>query len=92
MGLRHEPSGAALRVEHLKRTAPKLCACKAMGHLTKLLAKSHGPVRVNCVAPGLVETRITEKGFEGSHAAVRAPWQNRGAIRDRKVIEKSIYC
>ncbi|CAK9028897.1 unnamed protein product [Durusdinium trenchii] len=25
----------------------------AMNHLTKLLAKSHGPVRVNCVAPGV---------------------------------------
>ena len=43
-----------------------------MNQLTKLLAKSQGPVRVNCVAPGLVETRITEQGFEASHAAVRA--------------------
>lgn len=33
-----------------------------MNHLTKLLAKSQGPVRVNCVAPGLIETRITHGG------------------------------
>jgi ketoreductase RED2 len=31
----------------------------ALNHLTKLLAKSCGPVRVNAVAPGLVATRWT---------------------------------
>eukprot|EP00438_Fugacium_kawagutii_P002028 Skav214240 [mRNA] locus=scaffold1133:195941:200937:- [translate_table: standard] len=45
----------------------------AMNHLTKLLAKSQGPVRVNCVAPGLIETRITHGGeWDGPHAAVKA--------------------
>eukprot|EP00434_Breviolum_minutum_P025677 symbB.v1.2.022691.t1/scaffold2012.1/size92363/2 len=44
----------------------------AMNHLTKLLAKSQGPVRVNCVAPGLIETRITDGNeWDGSHAAVK---------------------
>ena len=32
---------------------------EACHQLTRLLAKSCGPVRVNCVAPGLIETRIT---------------------------------
>ncbi|CAJ1350010.1 unnamed protein product [Effrenium voratum] len=44
----------------------------AMNHLTKLLAKSQGPVRVNCVAPGLIETRITNGSeWDGAYAAVR---------------------
>lgn len=33
----------------------------AVNHMTMLLAKSHGPVRVNAIAPGLIETRITTK-------------------------------
>lgn len=32
----------------------------ALNHMTVLLAKSHGPVRFNAVAPGLVETPWTE--------------------------------
>lgn len=32
----------------------------ALNHMTVLLAKSHGPVRVNAVAPGLVATPWTE--------------------------------
>ena len=37
----------------------ELARAEAMHQLTKLLAKNCGPVRVNCVAPGLIETRIT---------------------------------
>ena len=33
----------------------------ALNHMTALLAKSHGPVRVNAVAPGLVVTPWTEE-------------------------------
>lgn len=43
----------------------------ALNHLTVLLAKSHGPVRVNAVAPGLVETPWTES-WGPMHEAVAA--------------------
>ena len=43
----------------------------ALNHMTVLLAKSHGPVRVNAVAPGLVETPWTES-WEPMHEAVAA--------------------
>ena len=43
----------------------------ALNHMTKLLAKSHGPVRFNAVAPGLVETPWT-KDWANQHAGVAA--------------------
>ena len=43
----------------------------ALNHLTVLLAKSHGPVRVNAVAPGLVATPWTES-WGPMHEAVAA--------------------
>lgn len=43
----------------------------ALNHMTLLLAKSHAPVRVNAVAPGLVETPWTES-WQDQHAGVRA--------------------
>jgi ketoreductase RED2 len=43
----------------------------ALNHLTLLLAKSCGPVRVNAVAPGLVETPWTED-WTAQHDFVRA--------------------
>lgn len=43
----------------------------ALNHMTRLLAKSFGPVRVNAVAPGLVETPWT-KDWEASHRGVQA--------------------
>ena len=41
----------------------------ALNHMTALLAKSHGPVRFNAVAPGLVDTPWT-KDWDASHVAV----------------------
>ena len=43
----------------------------ALNHMTKLMAKSHGPVRHNAVAPGLVETPWTQD-WASQHAGVAA--------------------
>ena len=43
----------------------------ALNHMTLLLAKSYGPIRVNAVAPGLVATPWTED-WDAMHAAVAA--------------------
>lgn len=43
----------------------------ALNHMTKLLAKSYGPIRVNAVAPGLVATPWTSD-WEAMHKAVAA--------------------
>ncbi len=43
----------------------------ALNQMTKLLAKSHGPIRFNAVAPGLVATPWTQD-WAAQHAAVAA--------------------
>ena len=43
----------------------------ALNQMTALLAKSHGPVRFNAVAPGLVETPWTED-WSAQHEGVKA--------------------
>jgi ketoreductase RED2 len=43
----------------------------ALNHMTILLAKACGPVRVNAVAPGLVETPWT-KDWQNQHDGVKA--------------------
>ncbi len=55
----------------------------ALNHMTLLLAKSHAPVRVNAVAPGLVETPWTES-WQDQHAGVRsiAPLQRSATPED----------
>jgi ketoreductase RED2 len=41
----------------------------SLNHMTKLLAKSYGPIRFNAVAPGLVATPWTDD-WDAQHAAV----------------------
>jgi ketoreductase RED2 len=41
----------------------------ALDHMTRLLAKSHGPVRFNAVAPGLVATPWTAD-WADAHARI----------------------
>jgi NAD(P)-dependent dehydrogenase (short-subunit alcohol dehydrogenase family) len=49
----------------------------ALNHMTKLLAVSLGPaVRVNAIAPGLVDTSMTET-WEEAHEL----WRNRSPMR-----------
>lgn len=43
----------------------------ALNHMTRLLAKSHGPVRFNTVAPGLVDTPWTAD-WDETRAAIHA--------------------
>src|SRR5215213_2611190 len=43
----------------------------ALNHMTALLAKSYAPIRVNAVAPGLVDTPWTS-GWTDVHAAIAA--------------------
>lgn len=42
----------------------------ALNHMTRLLARSHGPIRFNAVAPGLVTTPWTED-WDAMHATIR---------------------
>lgn len=55
----------------------------ALNHLTVLLAKSFGPVRVNAVAPGLISTPWTED-WDSMHelVAARAPAARSGMPDD----------
>ncbi|MGH2684081.1 MAG: SDR family NAD(P)-dependent oxidoreductase [Actinomycetota bacterium] len=50
----------------------------ALNHMTRLLAKACGPVRVNAVAPGLAETPWTAEWTE-QHEAARATYPLRRA-------------
>lgn len=55
----------------------------SLNHMTRLLAKSFGPVRVNAVAPGLIETPWTED-WDEMHRLVeaRAPLGRSGTPDD----------
>jgi len=75
--LRQSPDGNVVMVTSIAGNRPigssiAYAMSKAsLNHLTLLLAKSCGPVRVNAVAPGLVATPWTST-WEDQHAAVAA--------------------
>ena len=75
--LREAPDGTVVTVTSVAGLRPVgssiayAMSKAALNHMTALLAKACGPVRVNAVAPGLVETPWTEDWTE-QHTAVRA--------------------
>lgn len=54
----------------------------SLNHMTKLLAKSYGPIRFNAVAPGLVATPWTEDWDAQHEAVARAASIGRSATPD----------
>ena len=75
--LRESPDGHVITVTSMAGLRPVGSSIAyamtkaALNHMTGLLAKSHGPVRVNAVAPGLVATPWTAT-WDAQHAAVAA--------------------
>ena len=73
--LKRSPHGAIVNVTSLAgvrptgSSIPYAVSKAALNHLTVLLARVCGPVRINAVAPGLVETPWT-KDWGGLHALV----------------------
>jgi ketoreductase RED2 len=73
--LRHSPAGAVVNVTSIAgvrptgSSIPYAVSKAAVNHLTRLLAKVSGPVRINAVAPGLVRTPWT-KDWGGLHEMV----------------------
>jgi len=73
--LRASPAGVVVNVSSVAglrptgSSIPYAVSKAAINHLTVLLAKVCGPVRINAVAPGLVETPWT-KDWGGLHALV----------------------
>ena len=70
-------------VRPLGSSIPYAVSKAAINHLTRLLAKVSGPVRINAVAPGLVQTPWT-KDWGPLHAAVaaQAPLQRSATAED----------
>jgi ketoreductase RED2 len=75
--LRQSPDGHVVNITSIAGVRPTGSSIAyamtkaALNHMTLLLAKSHGPVRFNAVAPGLVATPWT-KDWEANHAGVTA--------------------
>jgi ketoreductase RED2 len=73
--LRQSPDGNVVTVTSIAGVRPVGSSIAygmtkaALNHLTLLLAKSHGPVRFNAVAPGLVATPWTAD-WDAQHAAI----------------------
>jgi ketoreductase RED2 len=57
----------------------------ALNHMTRLLAKSHGPVRFNAVAPGLVETPWTADWAAQHHLVRGAAPLHRSSLPEDQV-------
>jgi ketoreductase RED2 len=75
--LRESPNGSVVTITSIAGLRPigssiaYAMSKAALNHMTVLLAKACGPVRVNAVAPGLVATPWTSQ-WEDQHAAVAA--------------------
>jgi ketoreductase RED2 len=75
--LRESPNGSVVTITSIAGSRPigssiaYAMSKAALNHMTALLAKSCGPVRVNAVSPGLVATPWTS-AWEDQHAAVAA--------------------
>ena len=73
--LKQSPAGVVVNVTSIAgiratgSSIPYAVSKAAINHLTRLLAKVSGPVRINAVAPGLVQTPWT-KDWGPLHAAV----------------------
>ncbi len=73
--LRRSPAGVVVNVTSIAgiretgSSIPYAVSKAAINHLTRLLAKVSGPVRINAVAPGLVKTPWT-KDWDALHEAV----------------------
>ena len=75
--LRQSPDGHVVNITSIAGVRPVGSSIAysmtkaALNQMTRLLAKSHGPVRVNAVAPGLVATPWTSD-WDALHAGVAA--------------------
>jgi ketoreductase RED2 len=75
--LKESPAGAVVNVtsiagiREMGSSIPYAVSKAALNHLTRLLAKVSGPVRINAVAPGLVKTPWTAD-WDAMHAGVGA--------------------
>jgi ketoreductase RED2 len=87
--LKKSPAGVVVNVTSIAgiratgSSIPYAVSKAALNHLTRLLAKVSGPVRINAVAPGLVQTPWT-KDWGPLHAAVSqmAPLQRSATADD----------
>ena len=93
--LRQSPAGVVVNVTSIAglrptgSSIPYAVSKAALNHLTRLLAKVCGPVRINAVAPGLVQTPWT-KDWGALHDAVakQAPLRRSASAED---IADAIY-
>lgn len=87
--LKESPDGSVTNITSVAGIRPVgssiayAMAKASLNHLTRLLAKSHGPVRVNAVAPGLIDTPWTADWDDMRElVATRAPVGRSGTPDD----------